>query len=442
MKKLAVLAVCFAALAAFVYFYEISGAEEREKTKQLEASLLGAEQGDITAIQIVRKEKPVVRLEKSGDSWMVREPYQSAADKDAVDSLLSNLTSAKRDRVLEEPGLDLASFGLADPALELQITAKDKTRTVLVGKKDYSGSSLYVKLKDESPVLLTSTLFLSSAEKDAVDWRTKAALLFDRAKTEAIRIQRGKETLELERKDERWQLVQPVADLGDESTVSGLLSALEFGKAKTFVEEQPADLAKYGLAEPQVVVRVREQGKDSWQQLDIGSQTGEDYYARDPQRAPVFTVGKDLVENLQKGVWDFRDKDVINVKQDQISELSLKRGDEEILLRQEEYKWTFEKPDSEKGKEALGYKFWYPLDDIKYTELLESNAELGQVKAELTLRLKDSSEHRYQFGQTGTGWVARQLDSGRIGRISEEDAKKLEFTVADIESTPEGKPAE
>ncbi len=46
--------------------------------------------------------------------------------------------------------------------------------------------------------------------------------------------------------------------------------------------------------------------------------------------------------------------------------LILRDEGEEIALRYEDYQWIVEVPESQKDKEALSYKFWYPINDIRF----------------------------------------------------------------------------
>ena len=93
MKKLAVLAVVFAGLAAFVYFYEIEGQEARDEAKKLEESLLRIKQDQISQVEIVRKDKDPIRLVKKDEAWMLESPIQTSADKTTSRRMISVTTA-------------------------------------------------------------------------------------------------------------------------------------------------------------------------------------------------------------------------------------------------------------------------------------------------------------------------------------------------------------
>ncbi len=433
MKKLAILAVVFAGLAAFVYFYEIAGQEGRDKAKQLEESLLRLEQKDISQVAIDRKDQDPIQLDKKGDAWMLEAPLQTAADKATVDSLLRGLADAHRERTFSDiQEQDLEKYGLSDPSMRIRVKGDDQEETVLVGAKDFSGTSVYVKLDGKPEVFLTSTLLETSADKPLLDWRSKDALTFDQNQVSEIDIRRPGDELHLLRTDGQWHLTQPFEDRADEGKVSSLLSALQSARADQFVEEKPEELQKYGLAKPVVDVRLREEGQDSWVELQLGSGEGDTFYARNPQKAPVFTLKKAVHDDLTQAATAFRDLSVLGVAQDQIASLKLVRGDETILLKHQDYKWIFESPEDLKGKEALSYKFWYPLDDMKFIDILKDVPQSDRADLELEVTLSDGSVQHYRYWRAGEEAYAVCVESGRGGRISQEDFDKLQFKTADI----------
>ncbi|MFQ5930512.1 MAG: DUF4340 domain-containing protein, partial [Acidobacteriota bacterium] len=363
MKRILVLFGIFIALAAFVYFYEIKGQEKREEAKELEESLLRMKQEEITSVEISRPDKGPVTMKKEGEDWTIKQPVETSADRSTVDSLLRNLEEARRDRTFPEGGKEVDKYGLKEPRMTLKVRGEEEEKTLLIGGKDFTGNKIYVQFQGDPTVFLTSDYIFSTADKDLSDWRSKKVLAFERSKVQAIEIINPSNEIRLTKQDDDWVLESPLQERADQSSVSSLLSKLEFAEAQEFVSEQPEELKSYGLDKPKVKVRVRQEGEDRWRTLELGKKKEEDYLARNPDRSPVFTVKEDVLEKLNEKVWEFRDKEVLDVEQDQVAQLIIRRGDEEIALRHEDFKWIVEKPESQKDKEALSYKFWYPIDD-------------------------------------------------------------------------------
>ena len=267
-----------------------------------------------------------------------------------------------------------------------------------------------------------------------MDWRSKKVLTFERAKVQAIEIVNGSGEVRIEKQDDVWMLEKPIQEKADQSSVSGLLSKLEFAEAQQYVSEEAEELKTHGLDSPQVVVRVRQEGEDRWRALEVGGRKDEDYLARNPDRAPVFTIREDVFAQLNEQLWNFRDKDVVDLDQDEVTQLVIRRGEEEIALRHEELKWVIEKPEEQKDKEALSFKFWYPLDDVKFESISETEAEseFSQPDVQVIATLKDGSIRTFEFVKKGDRYLARRTESGRHGTISQESYDKLEIKPEDI----------
>ena len=439
MKKIGILFLAFLALVLWVYFYEIEGEKKRNEAKELEESLLGLEQEQISSVRMDRPGQDPILLEKTGEGWALKAPLEAPADKTSVDSLVRDLGTARIDRTFEEVGAEPEEYGLAEPRLKLTIGAGDESRTLSVGGEDFTKSKVYVRIEGESRVHVVSDRLFTAADKKLVDWRDKKVVSMERDKVAAIEIFRASEKLRLKKEEDRWMLESPLQEAADQSAVSGLLSSLEFAEAKRFVAEESDELDRYGLEKPKLRVRFRQEGQDQWETLELGNEFEEaedQYLARNPVRSPVFSIGKEVREKLVQELWEFRDKDVIDVDQDEVAAVVVEVEDQEIRARREDYKWILEQPEERKDEEALAYKFWYPMDDIKFesidAETAEAGTELPQAQVRVRIELKDGSVRKFQFAQEEERYVARKMESGRTGAISKEAFEKIRFKVDDI----------
>jgi hypothetical protein len=434
MNKLVFLTLLLVGLAAFVYFYEIEGEEKREEARKLEESVVRLEREAIQGLRIEREGTSSIELKRDGDNWFLKDPLETQADQSTVDSLLRNLTDAKRARTFEEGGKSATDYGLDDPAVRLTVEAEAEKKVLLVGNKDFTGNELYVMFEGGSQVFLTSGLILTSLDKQLLDWRDKSIVSFERDKLQELRIQRASEEITLVMQDDQWSLMKPVQEPADEGTVSSLLSTLETSKVQEFVEEDAEDLREFGLDSPSLIVQLRQEGEDSWRQLELGSENEDKVFARNPLKSAVFTVEKDLLKELFQEVWEFRSKEVVDVDQGEIAKLRIDRKDSQMTVRHEDFKWFLEAPEGEEEKEVLAYKFWYPIDDIEFEAIAEEGAVFPESEVRIIITLDDGSERSFEFARQADKFMARQVESGRQGEISRESFEKLEFKVEDITS--------
>lgn len=441
MKKIVVLLVIFLGLGAFVYFYEIRGKGDREEAQRLEESLLRIQESEVTGLVIERPEKETVRLAREGDNWVLAAPLKTTADGTTVSSFVRTLENARRIRSFAaEEAAKLEDYGLDSPRLTLRVKTADGEKVVQVGNEDFTGSNVYVRVEGEPEIFLTGKTLFSSADKELFDWRNKEVLAFDRDKVKIVEISRGTEEIRLSKQGEEWKLEAPLQEPADRGAVSSLLSTLSTARVQAFVSEAPESLAQYGLDRPAVTLRLQQEGEDRWRSLYVGKKQEEAYFAANPDRSPVFTIRDTLYEKLTEDVWEYRQKKVVNVDQDKVSQVTLKRDGEEIVVRHDDFKWIVEQPESYKGREALSYKFWYPIEDIEFTSIQDHPA--GQFPAPevvLVLKLDDGSSRNFEFARQGDRHLARQADTGRQGTISQEAYEKLTFQLEEIlaEETPD-----
>jgi len=436
MKKVGVLFAIFLALGAFVYFYEIAGKSVREETRSLEESLLRMKREEITGLEILRPESEGIMLSKEAQQWVIVHPVETSADGSTVDVLLRDLSQATRDRTFPEGGARAEQYGLHEPRMRLKVQAGGEEKTLLIGNDDFTGSHIYVQFQGDSEVFLTSGVLFTTADKDLMQWRSKKVLVFDRDELQAIEIVNSVDTIRLTRQEEDWHLEAPIQERADRNAVSSLLSTVEFAQAQEFVSDAPEELHSYGLDQPRVTMRIRHQDPDDWRILELGQQKEEYYLARNPDRPSVFTVNQEVFEKINQGVWAYRDKVVMDVDQDQIARVVIRREEgEEIALRYEDYQWIVEAPESQKDKEVLSYKFWYPINDIRFESIEDEESRklsFPEPDVQLTVTLTDGSKRTFEFAAQDDRYLVRKVDSGRQGTISQEDFEKLHFKLEDI----------
>ncbi len=110
-KNLGVLAVVFALLSAYVYFYEIKGEKKREEAEEKAKKLFQFEEKDIAQIDLKNPEG-TLSLQKDKDSWKMLKPVEAKADKSTCDSLAGDIVNVKVDRTIEDPNTNWKNFGL------------------------------------------------------------------------------------------------------------------------------------------------------------------------------------------------------------------------------------------------------------------------------------------------------------------------------------------
>jgi hypothetical protein len=135
----------------------------------------------------------------------------------------------------------------------------------------------------------------------------------------------------LQKSDGQWKLVEPVAADADQGEVAGITGALPDLEIQRVVDENPADLKRYGLESPRIEVAFRTKGSKELQRLKIGDKTptGNEVYAQTPDKKRVFLLSSFVDGTFNKNTFALRDKSVLKFERDKVTslELSSKAGD-------------------------------------------------------------------------------------------------------------------
>jgi hypothetical protein len=161
---------------------------------------------------------------------------------------------------------------------------------------------------------------------------------------EEVRVTAEKETTLLRKVDSTWQVIEPTQAEADQTEVSGLTSniaGLEFGR---IVEENAADLANYGLADPRLRVAFKAQDGAAGE-IHIGERTAteSDVFAVKAGEKRVFLLPSYHENSFNKKPFDLRDKRILLVKRDDVDSLQIS-GDAVLQVARTGTEWRLNQP--------------------------------------------------------------------------------------------------
>lgn len=307
------LVVVLAGLGGYIYFVDskrpantsVDGEPARTKVFNVEAD-------KVNEIRLTFKGQTTL-LRKTDAGWRMVEPTQVDADPPEAIGLaqaIANLESVRN--VVDNPS-DLKQFGLAEPQITVEFKAEGGTSgSFKLGNKNATQGELYAMKGGENKVFLVSSFQESSFNREPFALRDKKILKFDREKADTLTLAKGGDSLELSRNGSDWRVVKPVASRSDYSAVEGFITRLSSANMSKLVEEDAADLAKYGLDKPVMTVTI---GAGSAKTvLNVGRTENDQTYAKDASRPMVFTVDSTLQTDLNKHFDDYRKKELFEFR--------------------------------------------------------------------------------------------------------------------------------
>ncbi len=305
-----ILIVVLAGLGGYIYFVDSKrpaggSAEIKEKVFTVEAD-------KINELRITAQGESSL-LRKSDAGWKMFEPVEVEADPPEAIGVATALTGVEIVRVVDDNATNLEQFGLADPAITVAFKADGGAAgTLKLGNKNATQGELYALKDDSKRVFLVSAFQETTFNKKAFDLRDKKILKFDRDKADSLVLSKGADTMELSRSGTDWKVVKPVPSRSDFSTIEGFLTRLSSSNMSKLVEQEPKDLARYGLDKPAMTVTI---GAGSAKTvLQVGKTEGGETYAKDASRPMVFTVDSTLQGDLNKSFDDYRKKELFEFR--------------------------------------------------------------------------------------------------------------------------------
>lgn len=159
----------------------------------------------------------------------------------------------------------------------------------------------------------------------------------------AITSESGERTT-LQRKGADWTIVQPAPAPTDQATVSGIASNLASMEIQRVIDDNPADVAEFGLASPRIEVTFKAGGQQH--RLQIGQKTpaGTDVYARLADQKRVFLISSFLESTFNRSAFDLRDKSVLKLDREKVDSLAVTAAGREMRFEKANGEWTLKAP--------------------------------------------------------------------------------------------------
>jgi len=287
---------------AFFFFDKKEEAVKQQKEEKLK--LLPTAVKDITEFWInYVKENRQIKLVKDKDGWQLVQPLSAKGDAVAIEKLLTNVVTSRKDAVLFEKveHAKLVELGLGDPEVEMGLKSASGETVIVFGERGPTNNVAYAMFKGRPEVYRVHADLKKDVSKDAYALRDKTILDFDPAKMRRLEIvKRGMSRVVIVQNQSKWNMLEPATGIASMAKVLEYLYAIKNGEIKAFADENPADLAPYGLASPMLQLTIYQEQKEAPYILTIGDKdrAKRAYFAKVNQAKKVFDVEEGLVDTL------------------------------------------------------------------------------------------------------------------------------------------------
>jgi hypothetical protein len=449
-----------------------SGHSSAARSKTIEFLDVELKPAKLTRIEVSRKGRPDVTLEKVGGEWTLPGKWPvREAEAERIVKTLTSLHSRFAPEVADK-NFDLRKLGLDnDDTLTVKVTVDGKTKTLKIGEeatdKNRFTRVTYLKLADSDEIVRLGPGVVASLDRPQEYFQQRRLFPTERApkdedsteKVEQVAAKRievrgpdGSYTLTKEGKD--WLVTSPTKDHADPEKLRGILTNITDLWADRFVST-PKKAEETGLEKPEFTFRVtKPSGGDIAVEVGKISESKErpvikpappsspfgpppkpnitfvkeEYrYAKLPQNAQLFEIKTDKLKEVAPSYSDIRDARIARFRADDVRKVTIEHGGQTIVLAKDKEKWKVEQPaaldaesgpitellDKLSGLEAKGA-------DVRDKED-PKNVGLDKPAAKVTLNLEET--HKKKVGDETKEDKTQRTLVYEIGKTAKEKDK-------------------
>jgi hypothetical protein len=440
MNSLLIAAIVLAALSGVLYWSNHrKPAEDAVKVSaDAPVKILTLTQADITKVEIRKKSGDEVELEKdSAGKWQIAGAKPLRADQNEVSSMLSTLSSLTSERLIEQKAGNLADYGLAQPAAEVNVTEKDnKTQKLWIGDNAPSGNAAYVALAGDPRIFTLANYSKTSLEKSEKDLRDKRLLVFEQDKLSRVELNTKKVDIEFGRNKDQWQIVKPKPSRADDSKVEELIRKLGDAKMDLNLSAEDQKKAAAAFNSGTAVATAKVTDASDTEELQV-RKNKDDYYAKSSAVEGVYKVTNDLGASLDKTVDDFRNKKLFDFGFTDPDKIELHDGTKTYFLTKGGSDWFA--VDGKKVDAISSEAFVQKVRDLAASKFLDSGFSTAQIELAATSNGGKNVE-KILIAKDGDHYAAKRDGEPALYQLDPAVISGLQLAAQDLKPAPEPKP--
>jgi len=413
-------------------------------------TVIGFSLGDVKGITLnYLNQNPIICNLNTEGTWMVDIPSDSSAvitqakaDKTEIDDILDALKNLKVKVFEADDVKNLSQYGLDKPRIEATIALGENraSKTLLVGKNVPDADRVYVKRQDSDSVFSVDKDIVNDLKKTVYDLRDKTVIDFQRTDVTKFELKSSDKIVVCEKDNlGEWRITQPGEYKADKYAIDNLLFDLDSLKAREFASDKPESLTPYGLDNPQNIVTLYESGETEPKVLLFGKKQGNSVHVKTEDADTVFLVKGILLDKVDIGVAELRDKIVLKFEGDDVQKLELKHDDVAITCVKQGVNWRITVPTNEDADNDEVTNILNKLAELRVEKFVSGKpdvaiAGLDKPQVQVTVTLKDNTAYTLLIGKSANNeTVYAKLEAPEeLFLLRETIANDLKKTLDDL----------
>ncbi len=311
-KNIIILAVILGILIGAYYFIDSRPQDEEEDSSEETIELSKFDKEKLTKMTIKTSEGTLT-LTKDGEGWKVDYPFEITLDETAIDDLAYSFANLYAEEIVEEAPEDLSDYGLENPKSIAECELEDgEKRIFYLGDETPVGSTYYLMVENDPKVYTVWTNHGEHFSYSLSDIREKKLPEIELPELTYLKIdKKDGRPIEIKTNEKQndkeasfglglWKMTAPYNQpMGiDSGKMSEFLEGIPSLSIKDFIDDEPEDLSKYGLEEPEGEFVI----EDSETKLHI--YIGKEY---DDEAVYFKTDDSDSIYTIEKSKLEFMD---------------------------------------------------------------------------------------------------------------------------------------
>lgn len=291
----------------------------------------------VTSLTLTGKgAQPVTVVSSGSGAWQITAPAEYRADADTVNAIIRSLSDLHAKSVVDEHAVNLAPYGLSDPAVTVKVDERNsQSASLSIGDKTPTGGGYYAMIPGTARVYTVDTSVESSLAKSLNDLRDKHLLPVQAAAVNSLEITSKGQDIAIARKPGGWQIQKPQPFRTDNYAVDDLVQQLT---SATFdPATNPADAAAtFAKATPVATVKLTSaSGTDT---LEVRKLKTDDY-AKSSATEGAWKIEPSLADTLGRGVDAYRNKQLFDFGFTDPNRIDYHAGSTSVSLERKATDW-------------------------------------------------------------------------------------------------------
>lgn len=430
-RGLTVASLIFFILAGILYWsnHHKPAEDAAKASRDTPPAILKLDASAITRLDIEKKDtKPIVLAKADSGEWKITKPQPYRADQTVVSGVLSSLSSLNSERLVEDKATDLKPYGLAQPALQLDITEKDnRTQKLLIGDDTPTGGATYAMLAGDPRVFTMASYAKTSVDKNLNDLRDKRLLTVNADKISRIELIRKNQDIEFGRNKDDWQILKPKPLRAESVQVGELVTKLTNARMDLSGSDKELTESASAFARATPVATVKVTDESGTQELQV-RKNKDTYYAKSSVVEGTYKVDSTVGQAVDKGLDDFRNKKLFDFGFNEPSKVEMHNGPKAYFLTKGGADWwsNGKKMDARSVEDFIS-----KLRDLTAGKFVESG--FANPAMDITVTSDDGKRvEKVYIAKSGDSYIARRENEPTLYQLDSSSVDALEKSADEI----------